>query len=51
MPTDNVKKFVKKRQNYIDPEWIKLLIEAKKIGVTVEEIRHFLKTYDRNYKE
>ncbi|MFS0822728.1 anti-repressor SinI family protein [Bacillus sp. 1P02SD] len=33
----------------LDPEWIKLLIEAKKLGLTIEEVQAFfhgkLKSY------
>ena len=27
----------------MDAEWLELIIEAKKIGITIEEVRKFLK--------
>ncbi|MEI4790711.1 anti-repressor SinI family protein [Bacillus sp. FJAT-53060] len=35
---------MEKKTNILDSEWVKLLNEARKAGLTVEEVRHFLKS-------
>lgn len=33
------------KEKHLDVEWIRLIKEAKHLGLTTEEIRHFLKEY------
>lgn len=35
-----------REQQTLDMEWVKLLLEAKKLGLTAEEILHFLHNSD-----
>ncbi len=39
---DNLKKTPIIRKD-LDPEWVELIKEAKRYGITIEEIRRFLK--------
>lgn len=51
MSTNKFKIIAKKELCLVDPEWVTLLKEARKIGITTKEVRHFLKTHDRQFKE
>lgn len=35
---------MEKKTKLLDSEWVQLLREARKAGLTVEEVRHFLKS-------
>ncbi|WAA08980.1 anti-repressor SinI family protein [Fervidibacillus albus] len=32
-------------QKYLDPEWVELIKEAKRYGMTIDEIRKFLTSF------
>lgn len=32
-----------RQQQEVDPEWVELIKEARKLGITIEEIRRFLR--------
>ncbi|SIQ27362.1 anti-repressor SinI family protein [Peribacillus simplex] len=36
------------KESHIDVQWLLLIIEAKKIGLTPKEIRSFLSTHSNN---
>ncbi|MEW9672235.1 anti-repressor SinI family protein [Ammoniphilus sp. 3BR4] len=29
-------------QDFLDPEWLNLILEARALGISIEEIRNFL---------
>ncbi|PKG22596.1 anti-repressor SinI family protein [Niallia nealsonii] len=37
----------KTQDQILDSEWIELILEAKAMGITEEEIKKFLKNYDQ----
>lgn len=39
---------MEKKTNKLDSEWVQLLREARKAGLTVEEVRHFLKSREKS---
>jgi DNA-binding transcriptional MerR regulator len=34
------------KKNQLDEEWISLIIEAKELGVSIDEIREFIQSYN-----
>lgn len=39
---------MEKKTKLLDSEWVQLLREARKAGLTVEEVRHFLKLREKS---
>ncbi|MGG1697948.1 anti-repressor SinI family protein [Bacillus zhangzhouensis] len=39
---------MEKKTKVLDSEWVQLLCEARKAGLTVEEVRHFLKSSEKS---
>ncbi|WP_353855258.1 anti-repressor SinI family protein [Bacillus sp. Bos-x628] len=39
---------MEKEMKKLDSEWVQLLTEARKAGLTVEEVRHFLKSHQKS---
>lgn len=39
---------MEKKTKLLDSEWVQLLREARKAGLTVEEVRHFLKSREKS---
>ncbi|MBT2614005.1 MULTISPECIES: anti-repressor SinI family protein [unclassified Bacillus (in: firmicutes)] len=34
------------KKNQLDEEWISLIIEAKELGVSIDEIREFIQSFN-----
>ncbi|USK75651.1 anti-repressor SinI family protein [Peribacillus frigoritolerans] len=34
------------KKNQLDEEWFSLIIEAKELGVSIDEIREFIQSYN-----
>ncbi|EKF34602.1 MULTISPECIES: anti-repressor SinI family protein [Bacillus] len=39
---------MEKKTKLLDNEWVQLLREARKVGLTVDEVRHFLKSSEKS---
>ncbi|MGM7723658.1 anti-repressor SinI family protein [Metabacillus sp. Hm71] len=39
------------KKNQLDEEWISLIIEAKKLGMSIEEIRAFFQSNNKMWKD
>lgn len=40
----SMKQFIQTNHMKLDHEWIELIQEAQKLGLTIEEVQHFLRT-------